>query len=306
MTRRPNVMAVLMLVTVSGCGGSESPPAVTPERTPVMYVVNYPLEYFAERIGGDEVDVRFPAPDDEDPAFWQPEADDIAAYQTADLIILNGATYATWVDMVSLPDSKLIDTSASFRDRHIRIEESATHSHSLTGVNSQAGTASTTWLDFEQAIAQARAIHDALARLRPAKAETFGTNLASLEADLRSLDEQMSALALEIGDQPLVASHPVYQYWARRYGLNVRAVTWEPDVVPDDRALGDLKAILANHPATIMIWPGDADPRSVTLLRELGLESVVFNPCGNTPEQGDFLSVMRQNIGGIKRIASGF
>ena len=43
---------------------------------------------------------------------------------------------------------------------------------------------------------------------------------------------------------------------------------------------------------------------TLLLIRELGLESVVFNPCGNTPEQGDFLSVMRHNIGGIKRIAS--
>ena len=30
---------------------------------PVVHTVNYPLMYFAERIGGDHVDVRFLAPD---------------------------------------------------------------------------------------------------------------------------------------------------------------------------------------------------------------------------------------------------
>ncbi len=79
-----------------------------------------------------------------------------------------------------------------------------------------------------------------------------------------------------------------------------RAVRWEPDVVPDDRALGELKAILADHPAKIMIWEGDPDTRSVTLLRELGLESVVFDPCGKAPEQDDFLSGMRRSIGAFR------
>ncbi len=53
-----------------------------------------------------------------------------------------------------------------------------------------------------------------------------------------------------------------------------------------------------------MIWEGDPEARSVTLLGELRLESLVFDPCGNTPEHDDFLSVMRQNIGEIKRIVS--
>ena len=32
-----------------------------------VYTVNYPLQYFAERIGGEYVEVIFPAPGDEDP-----------------------------------------------------------------------------------------------------------------------------------------------------------------------------------------------------------------------------------------------
>ena len=46
-----------------------------------VYVVNYPLQYFAERIGGPDVRVVFPAPADGDPAFWKPSPEQIAAYQ---------------------------------------------------------------------------------------------------------------------------------------------------------------------------------------------------------------------------------
>ena len=78
----------------------------------LIYTVNYPLAYFAERIGGDSVEVVFPAPDGIDPAFWQPTTTDILGYQSADLILLNGAGYAKWLSRVSLPAAGLVDTSA--------------------------------------------------------------------------------------------------------------------------------------------------------------------------------------------------
>jgi zinc transport system substrate-binding protein len=39
----------------------------------VIYTVNYPLKYFAERIGGEHAEVVFPAPAGVDPAYWMPE-----------------------------------------------------------------------------------------------------------------------------------------------------------------------------------------------------------------------------------------
>lgn len=60
----------------------------------MVFVASYPLKYFAERIGGDMIAVRFPAPKDQDPAFWQPADDVISAYQNADLILMNGAAFS--------------------------------------------------------------------------------------------------------------------------------------------------------------------------------------------------------------------
>ena len=82
-----------------------------------MYVVNYPLKYFATRIAGDAAEVVFPAPPDEDPAFWKPDVETIASFQRADLILRNGASYARWADHATLPASKVVDTSTRFRDR---------------------------------------------------------------------------------------------------------------------------------------------------------------------------------------------
>ncbi len=79
-----------------------------------VYVVNYPLQYFAERIGGEHVKVVFPAPANVDPAYWMPDVKTISDYQQADLILLNGAGYAKWVNKVSLPRLRMVNTSAGF------------------------------------------------------------------------------------------------------------------------------------------------------------------------------------------------
>ncbi len=264
---------------------------------PRVFAVNYPLAFFAERIGGDAVEVILPVPEDSDPAFWEPGEDDIAAFQSADLILRNGATYAKWMEKVSLPESIQVDTSAAFAERFIDTHSATTHSHGSAGKHSHAGVAFTTWIDPRQAARQAEAIRAALAELLPRQASTFDSNFTRLKAELEALDTDLAAAAKQIGDQPLVASHPVYQYLARRYGLKIQSVLWEPEVIPDAAALAALRALLEKHPARVMIWEGEPAAESVAKLEGLGVKSVVFAPCGNRPDSGeDFFTVMRANI----------
>ena len=268
---------------------------------PTVYVVNYPLRYFAERIGGEQVKVVFPAPADEDPAFWKPDLSTIAAFQAADLIFINGAGYAKWLKTVSLPKSKMIDTSRHFKTDPIAVEDAAVHTHGPTGEHAHAGTAFTTWLDFRQAAQQAQAVMEGLRRLLPEHQDAFQQRYAELERDLLALDERLDAIVAPRRAQPLLASHPVYQYLARRHGLNLQSVLWEPEVMPDAEQWQALQAILQGHAAAWMLWEGDPLPASVQKLQTLGVHSLVFDPCGNTPEQGDFLSVMQQNVARLQQ-----
>ena len=266
-----------------------------------IYTVNYPLAYFAERIAGDLAAVTFPAPPDVDPAFWMPDAETIAAYQGADLILLNGADYAKWRSKVSLPRSRLVDTSRAFRDAYIRETGGVSHSHGPGGEHEHGGTAFTTWLDLDRAAQQARAIAEALTRKRPDAKDEIQRNLGSLQGDLQRLHERISEITRVNPDRRLLASHPVYQYLARRYGLNLRSVMWEPDELPSEAQWSELEGILSEHPAKWMIWEGEPAQESSTRLRALGVGSVVVNPCGNRPETGDFLSVMSDNVASLQR-----
>ncbi|HCN27981.1 MAG TPA: zinc ABC transporter substrate-binding protein [Verrucomicrobiales bacterium] len=290
---------LLLTLLIAAC--KPAAPSADSAGRPRVLSANYPLHYFATRIGGGSVEAAFPAPADEDPAFWQPADDELAAFQNAALILMNGATYSKWAEKASLPASKTVDTSAGFKDKLIEIKDAATHSHGPAGEHSHSGTAFTTWLDFQQAIRQADAVRAALSRLLPDKTADFDAAFHSLKAELESLDARLMKIGANLAKAPLLASHPVYHYWARRYGFNVESVLWEPETVPDEKAMEELKALLARHPAKWMIWEGDPATESVARLDELGLKSLVFDPCGNTPDEGDFLSVMRANVEALEK-----
>ena len=264
-----------------------------------VYVVNYPLKYFAERIAGAHATVVLPAPPDVDPAFWMPDTDTIAAYQRADLILLNGAHYAHWLRKVSLPTFRLVDTSSGFQDRYIPIADRVTHTHGPTGEHTHTDVAFTTWLDFDLAARQAKAIADALSRRRPELRETFQRQYAALAQDLMALDQAIKAL-VATQQQRLIASHPVYDYLARRYSLSIKSVHWEPGVMPDAEQWVALQALRQTHPARWMIWERQPIAIIAAKLKTMGIESLVFDPCANAPAQGNFLSVMRQNVENLK------
>lgn len=159
----------------------------------------------------------------------------------------------------------------------------------------------TTWLDPQQAIAQAQAIRDALIRLCPGAAGDFNQRFNSLATDLKDLDDQLAMAVTTDTSHPLVFSHPVYQYFIRHYGLNGKEVHWEPEESPAPEQWADLKQILKEHPAQWMIWEGTPNSSTVKDLKEIGLESLTFDPCGNVPDTGDYMSVMRQNVLNLKK-----
>jgi zinc transport system substrate-binding protein len=294
---------ILALVLLAGCGKAPEKAGETSDLKPLsVYVVNYPLQYFAERIGGDLVDVTFPAPADGDPAFWSPRPEVITAYQQAGLILLNGAGYAKWVSKVSLPSSKLVDTSKTFGDRLIGIKEESTHTHGPEGKHVHGKLAFTTWLDLTLAIEQASAVRDAIAMKRPGDEKVLDARFAELEKELMEIDKQLKDLFSKDMKRPLVFSHPVYQYFERGYEINGMSVHWEPDEAPTEARWLELKQMRTRHKSKLMVWEGEPDSGVVKDLKALGIDSVVFDPCGTVPAEGDLLSVMRENVSALTSV----
>lgn len=302
-------LAAIVLLMLTACGEQTTEQPASDDSRLSVYSVNYPLHYFARRIGGDEVNAVFPAPAGVDPAYWTPAAETVSAYQNADLILLNGAGYARWVSLATLPEGRMINTSDAFEDQYIELEGKLTHTHGprgdREGEHSHAGFAFTTWLDMALAKQQARAVADALIAARPGATVGFESRHAELEKDLDALDARLRDVSDRLGDTPVVFSHPVYQYLQRRYDLNGRSVHWEPGTAPTTRQWRELDALIAGHSPHWMIWEAPPTAETLSELEERGIPSLVFSPVANTPETGDFLEAMDANVSALESVATG-
>jgi zinc transport system substrate-binding protein len=155
----------------------------------------------------------------------------------------------------------------------------------------------TTWLDPTLAIEQAEAIRQSFSAGRPDQAAAFQARFNALRDDLSELDRQLENAARGFSGVPLLASHPVYQYFGRRYGLDLQSVHFEPDAHPDESGWQALAELTRTHPARWMLW--EAEPRAETRARlsEMGITSIVVDPCSTPRQNQDYLDVMQANRG---------
>lgn len=299
----PTIPLALLLL-LAACGGErtdQASPAAEPVEPLSVYVGSYPLAYFAERIGGEHVHAELPVPDGADPAGWSPDAETVLAYQGADLILLNGAEYESWTATATLPQSRLVDTSAGFADEIIFVEDAFTHSHGPEGDHSHGETASVTWLDLTLALRQAEAVRNALIAVRPEAEADFRDRFDALAADLRRLDAELTTATR--GAAPLLAATPDYSYLARRYNLNVRALRYDA-AEPMGRAFWhDLEHTVGF--SRTMLWPEPPSAEVAERLARMEIRPVVFNPAGKRPAEGDFVAAMEANVERLREAGGG-
>lgn len=277
--------------------------AMTVEEAPLTVMTTFhPTTYFAQRIGGDAVKVICPLPEDADPAYWQPTREQIAEYQKTDLVVVNGANFEKWLEKSSLPESRLVVTTRSFKDSYIEIQDAVTHSHGKEGAHTHVGIDGHTWLDPINAKAQATAIAQAFQKKRPESAAKFDAHLAELVKDLDALDAQWKEVGKRFGTQCVVASHPAYNYVARRYGFQVFSLDFDPEEMPTAEQLAGLKTALQIRPATYILWEAPPTQEIERAVKEAtGLKSLVVEPAENPGAQRlakgeDFLAIQRANV----------
>lgn len=297
----------LLPALLAGCGERDA--AAGSERTPVVYTTFYPTTWLAQRIAGDALEVVCPLPPGTDPIFWQPGREVLAAYQQADLIVVNGAEFEKWVAGASLPESRVVDTTRPLAGTFLTFE-TTTHSHGPTGEHTHEGIDGHTWVDPLNGKLQAREIAKACAARWPEHAAAFEQNRRALDADLDALHERLRALVPALERAALCASHPAYDYLAGRHGLALESFDFDPQAELGDAELARVAAHLATLPPgdgpKLLLWESQPLASSVERLRaQLGVESVLFSPCESPPESGDYLSEMNANLARLEAATLG-
>lgn len=298
MQRTILLLALFSVLPLCACQPDSQPNSkvTTENKTPVVVVVNYPLQFIVESLVGPEFEVLNPVPPEANPEIWLPEDAMIQTIQEADLIVTNGANFADWVKKLSLPRSKVLRTSLSLKDALITVPDFEVHSHGTGGAHSHAGTVSFFWLDPALMTRQAEAIAQRLIDIDPQQKESITANLEQLKESLKSLSQKLDQFKAEYPGLHWFSERPVYQYLARRCGWTMHHLHWKQGTNLSKSDWDKLNTMQQEHKIPFLVWEYKPEEKRVTELAQHGVTSVVLDPLTVKPAQGDYVSEMQRQL----------
>ncbi len=294
--------AALLLTACGSSGGGEAAAAEHGVRVEAAF---YPLQWAAERVGGDRVDVSALTPPGAEPHDLELTPQDVAALTEADLVVyLEGfqpgideavgeAGDAAW-DAGQAADLSL--TAGEHDHEGESEEEHAEHA----GEDGEAVDPHF-WLDPTRLADVGDALAGRLAEVDPDGAATYEENAAALRTDLEALDAEMEQGLADCAVTTLVTGHDAFGYLADRYGFDVVGISGlSPSVEPDPSQLAEISTLVRERGVTTVYTETLVDPAvAETVAREAGVQTAVLDPIeGLTDESAgdDYLDVMRADL----------
>ncbi|SFO49564.1 zinc transport system substrate-binding protein [Geodermatophilus obscurus] len=320
MTRTPtravaSAAAAATALLLAGCG-SDGAQAGAADGVAVAAAF-YPLQWAAERVGGDRVEVTSLTPPGAEPHDLELTPQDVASLSEADLVVyLEGfqaaideavteAGDAAW-DAGQAADLSLTTTGEHSHEGETE-EEHAEHAgeeeHAEEGHADEGGEVTDPhfWLDPTRLAAVGDALAERLAEVDPDGAATYEENAAALRGDLEALDAEMEQGLADCAVTTLVTSHDAFGYLADRYGLEVVGISGlSPSAEPSAASLAEISTLVRERGVTTVYTETLVDPAvAETVAQEAGVRTAVLDPLeGLTDESAgsDHLEVMRANL----------
>ena len=296
--------AVLALTGCSSLTGQDGSVTVPPGERMQVVASFYPLQFVAERIGGDRVTVANLTKAGAEPHDLELSPRDVAMVSDADLVVRLGGFQPAVDTAVTAEASGRDFDAAGWADLDLRVADGG-----VTAAGDTADSGATDphfWLDPLRLRAVAVALAGRMSAVDPTAEGAFATNLAALTRDLGDLDADLRAGLADCASDELVTSHSAFGYLARRYGLTQVGVTGlTPEAEPDAGQLADVAAFVRTHDvrtiySETLVSPAVAD----TLARETGARTAVLDPIEGLNEESagsDYLAVMRADLATIRR-----
>ncbi len=307
-------VAVLCVVGLTACSNagtststSESQPANESQKVQVVASF-YPMADFAQKIGGDHVEVENLCPAGTEPHEWEPSPTDITAIENADVFVYNGADMEGWVDD-TLASANLKGSVVCASDGiELRV---ANHDHDAAEADSHehAGEHDPhVWLPPENAKKEAENIKDALVKADPANASDYEANYEKWASEFDALDKEFSTQLSQTAGKTIVVSHEAFGYLCDAYGLVQEPITgMDAEGEPDAKTMAEIVQFVHDNNVKVIFSEDLVSPKvAQQIADETGAACEVLNPIEGLEQEDldageDYFSVMRSNLDELVR-----
>ncbi|HEV2108104.1 MAG TPA: zinc ABC transporter substrate-binding protein [Thermomicrobiales bacterium] len=301
---RAAMLGALILALVGGRISASAAQSPSPDE-PLQVIASFSiLGDLVANVGGDAVSLTTLVRVGADAHTFEPTPADVENLAEADLIVMNGLGFETWLD--DLYEAADTDAERVVVTTGLDLLPAGEGQHEEEG-RARGESDPHVWHDVNNVVLMVEAIRDALVAANPANADVYRANADAYLAELEKLDafivEQVETLPEE--RRKLVTSHDTFGYFADRYGFEVigtalgSASTEVADpsareiveLVDEIRASG-VPAIFAENVSNSALMEQIAEEAGVELAPKLYTDAL-GEPGG---EAGAYIDMMRYNV----------
>ena len=281
----------MIAVSLTACGDE---PADDADGRASVVASFYPLNFAADRIGGDCVSVANLTPPGVEPHDLELTPDAVESISTADVVLYLGGGFQPAIeDAIQDAQGEVIDLLDVVTTTPAEGEEA--EEGLLVDPH--------VWLDPGRFGEIVQATADAFDRTGKVASCDVAGAAESLRSDLAELDEDFRAALDGCERDVIVTNHAAFGYLASAYGLRQEAIAGlEPEGEPDAKRLVEVKELVEREGVTTILTEELVSPDvAETLAAEAGVETaVLFTIEGLTEVEAaagtDYLSSMRDNL----------
>ncbi|VTX61590.1 High-affinity zinc uptake system binding-protein ZnuA [uncultured Actinomyces sp.] len=290
----------------------------------------YPLQYLAEKIGGEHVSVSSLTPDGAEPHDLELSPKMVDSLSSADAVIyLAGFQSAvdeaieqqapkTVIDVS--PAAELIeagtDANHPSEDEEDTADEAQSgqteaHDHDHEGHDHEGhdhhhdmSTDPHFWLDPTRMAHAATLVGDKLAEADSAHADVYKANAKALAEELNTLSDTLVTKTSNCKVKTFVTAHTAFGYLADRTGLTQVGISGlDPESSPSPARLADIAQTAKEQGVTTIFTEALIDPKvAQTLADDLGITTAVLDPIeSQTDASKDYAATMNSNIDALTK-----
>lgn len=288
----------------------------------------YPLQYLAEKIGGEHVSVSSLTPDGAEPHELELSPKMVDSLSSADAVIyLAGFQSAvdeaieqqapkTVIDVS--PAAELIeagtdanhpsedeeDTADEAQSGQTEAHDHEGHDHEGHDHHHDMSTDPHFWLDPTRMAHAATLVGDKLAEADSAHADVYKANAKALAEELNTLSDTLVTKTSNCKVKTFVTAHTAFGYLADRTGLTQVGISGlDPESSPSPARLADIAQTAKEQGVTTIFTEALIDPKvAQTLADDLGITTAVLDPIeSQTDASKDYAATMNSNIDALTK-----
>ncbi|MFF8815186.1 metal ABC transporter substrate-binding protein [Streptomyces pactum] len=307
----------LGLVGLTACAADESSGRTKDGKLDVVASF-YPVQFLAERIGGEHVEVTALTKPGTEPHDLELKPRQIGRLSEAGLVVYLKGVQPAVDDAIEENGPEHIAELSTFTEleEHGSAVDGHGHEDEEHGADEHAeeghdhghdgGADPHVWLDPVKYAEAAEGVGKALQKADPDHAADYRKNTAGLVRELHALDTEFKEGLAGRSSDTFITTHAAFGYLADRYGLRQEAISGvDPESEPSPARIRELHETAEHEKVGTVFFETLASDRTArTLADDLNLKTDVLDPLEGITDRSrgdDYFAVQRANLKALRQ-----